>query len=92
MAKLNERGFWTDLARKILKIIFKNASAPKTNNQHVVPHEDGWAIRGEGNERYTSIHRTQKAAIRRAKQIARNYGSDVIIHRSDGTIRDRQSY
>ena len=89
MAEINERRFWTDLIRKILNILFKNAAGPKTHHQHVVPHEDGWAVRGEGNERYTSIHRTQKAAIRRAKQIARNYGSDVIIHRTDGTIRDR---
>lgn len=28
-------------------------------NQHVVPHGGEWAVRGEGNERVTSIHPTQ---------------------------------
>lgn len=28
-------------------------------NQHVVPHGDDWAVRGEGNERATSIHPTR---------------------------------
>ncbi len=92
MANINEGKFWTDLLRKVLKIIFKDSTRRKTHHQHVVPHEDGWAIRGEGNERYTSVHTTQARAIRRAKQIARNYNADVIIHRQDGTIRDRISY
>ncbi len=32
-------------------------------NQHVVPHNGEWAVRGEGNERVTSTHRTQQEAI-----------------------------
>ena len=31
-------------------------------NQHVVPHGDGWAVRGAGNERVTSPHSTQAEA------------------------------
>ena len=63
-----------------------------THNQHVVPHEEGWAIKGEGNEKYTAIFETQDEAISRAIGIAKSYKSDVIIHRKDGTIRDRMSY
>jgi uncharacterized protein YdaT len=61
-------------------------------DQHVVPHEDGWAIRGEGNQRVTSVHDTQREAAERAREIARNQGSEVVIHRRDGTIRDSDSY
>jgi uncharacterized protein YdaT len=61
-------------------------------DQHVVPHEDGWAIRGEGNQRATSVHDTQREAADRAREIARNQGSEVVIHRRDGTIRDSDSY
>ena len=39
-------------------------------NQHVVPHGDGWAVRGEGNERATSVHRTQSEATDAARQTA----------------------
>jgi uncharacterized protein YdaT len=58
----------------------------------VVPHPEGWAVKGEGNERYTGIFDYQDEAIERAKDIAYNYRADVIIHRQDGTIRDRISY
>lgn len=59
---------------------------------HVVPHKDQWAIKKEGNIRYTSKHRKQETAIRKAKTLAKRYNSDVIIHRADGSIRDRLSF
>ncbi len=61
-------------------------------NQHVVPHEDGWAVRGEGTERPSSVHHTQDEAIQVARGIARNQQSELIIHRQNGTIRDRDSH
>ncbi len=61
-------------------------------NQHVVPREDGWAVRGAGNERDTSRHRTQREAENAARDIARNQHSEVVIHGEDGKIRDRNSY
>ena len=63
------------------------------DHQHVVKQADGWAVSGEGNSRYTArAMNTQEEARQRAKQIARNKGSDVIIHRPNGQIRDRDSY
>lgn len=61
-------------------------------NQHVVPHGDEWAVRGAGNERITSTHRTQGDAERAAREIAINQRSEVVIHRPDGRIRDKNSY
>jgi uncharacterized protein YdaT len=61
-------------------------------DQHVVPHPEGWAIRGEGNQRVTSIHDTQAEAAGRAREIAINQRSEVVIHQRDGTIRDSDSY
>ena len=92
---MTKSNFWTNLFKKILKIILKNAgfdNRKPTHNQHVVPHDEGWAIKGEGNERYTAIYDTQHDAIERAKEIAWNYKSSVIIHGKDGMIRDRISY
>jgi hypothetical protein len=95
MADIKSSNFWIDLLKKIIGILLKNAgvrTSPPTNNQHVVPHPEGWAVKGEGNERYTAVYKYQDDAIERAKDIAINYGSDVIIHREDGSIRDRRSY
>ena len=61
-------------------------------NQHVVPRGDRWAIVGAGSERATSLHDTQAAAIDQAREIARNQGSELFIHRPDGRIRERDSY
>jgi len=61
-------------------------------NQHVVPHGDGWGVRGEGNQRVTGIYDTQQKAFERAREIAINQGSEVLIHRPNGQIRERNTY
>ena len=61
-------------------------------NQHVVPHDDGWAVRGAGSQRATSVHPTQREAADAAREIARNQGSELFVHRRDGRIRERSSY
>ena len=61
-------------------------------NQHVVPHGDGWAVRGAGSTRVTSTHSTQQDATDRARDIAIRQQSEVVIHRPNGQIRDRDSY
>ena len=61
-------------------------------NQHVVPHNGSWAVRGAGNERVTRVADTQAQAIEIARQIAINQESEMFIHRPNGQIRDRNSY
>ncbi len=80
-----------DIIKEVFEASQKNAR-PRTWHQHVVPYEDGWAVRREGNKRITSKHRKQSTALRKAKSIARIKKADVIIHRADGTIRDRISF
>ncbi len=59
---------------------------------HVVPHNGDWAVRREGAERVSSIHDTQSDAIEQARNWARDQGTEVVIHRPDGRIRDSDSY
>ena len=95
MPKQNKTNFWLDLLDQLVAVFFKSSrksSRGRTYHQHVVPHEKGWAVRREGNKRITSKHRRQDTAIRKAKQLARKYKADLIIHRQDGTIRDRINY
>jgi len=58
---------------------------------HVVPHEDSWAVKREGNERSSSTHGTQKEAIDAARELAKE-GDELVIHRPDGTIREHTTY
>ena len=80
---------------ELLEVFFNSSQQSKrgrTWHQHVVPYKEGWAVRREGNKRVTSKHRKQSTAIRKAKSLARKHKADVIIHRSDGSIRDRVHY
>ncbi|HEY1188839.1 MAG TPA: DUF2188 domain-containing protein [Gemmata sp.] len=58
---------------------------------HVVPHEQAWAVKREGNERASSTHNTQKDAIEAARELAKE-SDDIVVHRADGTIRERVTY
>ncbi len=61
-------------------------------NQHVVPLGNGWAVKGEGNTRFTVITETKKDAVETAREIARNNRSELVIHGRDGRIQDKDSY
>lgn len=61
-------------------------------NQHIVPHENGWAVRGAGNERASSVHSTQREAIGAARETAIRQGSEMLIHGENGRIRERNTY
>ncbi len=95
MPKGNRSRSWIDILIELVEVFFKSARQDKRGrswHQHVVPYDNGWAVRREGNKRITSQHRRQDTAIRKAKRLARKYKADVIIHRQDGTIRDRINY
>ncbi|RMA66548.1 DUF2188 domain-containing protein [Ulvibacter antarcticus] len=82
---------WQQLILALIRTFLENLGPKRarTWHQHVVPYEDDWAVRREGNKRITSKHRKQSTAIRKAKSIAKKRKADVIIHRADGTIRER---
>ena len=86
---------WLRVFVELLEAFFnsyRSSIKKRTWHQHVVPYEKDWAVRREGNKRITSKHRKQSTAIRKAKSLARKHQADVIIHRADGTIRDRINF
>lgn len=63
-----------------------------TKNVHIVPHDDSWAVRIEGNERVSSTHATQHEAEIVGRDRARRDHVEILIHSENGQIRDRDSY
>lgn len=61
-------------------------------NIHVVPHDDGWAIKKEGNQRASSICDTKKEAQKIATEFAKSEKSELIVHNKDGKISTKNSY
>jgi hypothetical protein len=63
-----------------------------SNNQHVLPRSDGWAVKKAGASRDTRIFEKQSQAIEYAKDVAKNNKSELFIHSRDGRIRERNTY
>lgn len=62
-------------------------------NQHVTPHPGGgWQVKGEHNIRATVRTSTQREAINIARMISQNQGSELVIHRPNGQIREKDSH
>ena len=61
-------------------------------NQHVVPHESGWAVQGAGADRATGLFDTKGEATQVARDIARNQGTELVIHGRDGRIQSKDSH
>ena len=61
-------------------------------NVHIVPRDGEWAVVRDGAERDSSHHGTQSEAIEAGRNTARRENVEIIIHRPNGQIRDRDSY
>ncbi len=69
--------------------------AKKGANIHVVPSASKpgkFVAKEEGNPKALTRPASQTATAQKAVPMARQNQSDVVIHRRDGTIRDRDSY
>lgn len=64
----------------------------KGKNQHVIKHPDGWAVKGAGNSRATKVTKTQRQAIKVARNISKNQSSELLIHGTNGRIRQKDSH
>jgi Uncharacterized protein conserved in bacteria (DUF2188) len=61
-------------------------------NQHVVMHEDRWAVKEEGAGAPGALFKTQGEAWEKAKAIARRERSEAVLHGKDGRVRERNNY
>ena len=57
-----------------------------SRNQHVVPHDGGWAIQREGRKEVTSVFGTKREAIDRGQEIANQSGVELVVHGREGQI------
>jgi hypothetical protein len=59
---------------------------------HVTPRGEKWAVKSERVSRADSLHDTQRSAIDRARGLAKDRQSELLIHGRDNLIRERNSY
>ena len=64
-----------------------------TNQHHVVSNPDGgWDVKRSGSQRASGHWDTKKEAVDEGRIISRNQGTELVIHKSDGTIQSRDSH
>jgi len=56
---------------------------------HVVPRQDGWAVKSEGTSRAAKVYKGKSAAVSRGKEIASKRSGHVVIHKKDGSFDKR---
>ena len=59
---------------------------------HTVPHDDGWANRREGSDRVSRKFDTKAEAQAAGRRTAINDRTEHVVHRTDGTIGEKNSY
>lgn len=64
----------------------------KNRDYHVVPSGKKWAVKREGAKRASSLHSTQNEAIVAGQPLAKSNAAELVIHRSNGKIRDSDSF
>ena len=64
----------------------------KGKNQYVVPTEDGWGVRGQGNSKITVKTDTKAEALKLGTQIAKNQQSELTILKKNGRIQNKNSF
>jgi hypothetical protein len=64
-----------------------------SKTHHVVPNKDGgWDIKKGGGERSIKHFSKKEDAVDRAREISRNQESELVIHKKDGTIQNKDSH
>jgi hypothetical protein len=61
-------------------------------NQHIIPLGNGWAVKAEGNTKFTIITESKKDALTVGREIAKNSKTELIIHGKDGKVLKMDSY
>ena len=62
-------------------------------SHHVVPALDGgWSVKRGGSVRASRHFETKEAAESWARRVSRKEGSDLVIHKWDGTIESKHYF
>ena len=61
-------------------------------NIHVVPSGNKWAVKQEGVAKPVSTHLTQRTASDAGRRIAQRNQVEIVVHRPNGQIRDKDSF
>jgi len=60
---------------------------------HVISNpRGGWSVKKEGAERASAVRTTQQDAIKTGRALSKAEKTELVIHRKDGTIQQKDSH
>lgn len=59
---------------------------------HVMPGKQGWTVRTAGALKSYRTGLTQEEAIQIGRRVAMNRGTELLVHRNDGSIRSKDTF
>lgn len=63
------------------------------NQHHVQPNGNGeWEVKKSGNDKASRVLPTKKEAEKVGREISQNQGTELVVHRKDGTIEREDSH
>lgn len=77
-------------AARFAKVSEAMARIATDNRWHVIPDENRWVVLRERAQRATRVLPSRSEAVALARSLAKDAGGEVIIHRTDGTMQERQ--
>lgn len=62
-------------------------------SHHVIPSKDGgWSVKKSGAVRASRSFKRKEDAVTYGRGISKNQGSELYIHKKDGTIQSKDSH
>ncbi|MEN1968466.1 DUF2188 domain-containing protein [Lentibacillus sp. N15] len=71
---------------------YENNPERLEEGEHVVAHDDGWAVTSSKAKKPTAVYKDKNDAVKRAREIAKNKGTTLTVHKKDGSIQKEQAY
>lgn len=59
---------------------------------HVVPHDEGWAVKAGGAKRAHRVFGTKAEAVSAGREFSKSRSSEFLIHGQDGKIQRTASH
>lgn len=64
----------------------------KRDTHRVMPHDQGWQVKRDGDQKASHVADTKKEAEKIARDISRNQGTELQIHGKDMKIQRSDSH
>ncbi len=61
-------------------------------DQYVIPHQNGWAVKSESSERVSFTFSNKKEAVEKGKALAKKHRTSLTVQKANGQIQNKYSY